>query len=371
MTSEVDVPSDPAHDGPPPLPEIEAVFGAMVTAASSAGLTDLQAMVAAALCEAMTGVALDPRACLPVTPPQLAVAMGHEDEFFRIRVVQSMMLLGLLVKPFPIEVGRQIGDYAEALELDERMHQDLHNFSPAAFDSAIVDFARNGYVGEFLEHGRPVLHTDHDIGDGWGAVEDDAELAQRWANLESCPDGSLGRGVFDFYQSRHFIFPGLPDSAPPLLAQHDWVHVLADYGTTLESEIEVFGLIAWADDDPRGFSLLAMAIGLFETGLVDSAAGLFESDTGHLSGSGMATRLADAMRRGAMARPDGTVAKSFLAVDWFEYAELPVQEVRRRFQIPPKSDKAIAAGSVGTWDLAGFSAYQLDHCDLSPLDRYR
>ncbi len=213
MTSEVETPSDPANDGPRPLPEIEMIFGALVTAASTAGLTDLQALVAAALCEAMTGVVLDPHACLYVTPPQLAEAIGHEDEFFRNRIVQSMMLLGLLVKPFPIEVGRRIGDYAEALKLDERMHQDLHNFSPAAFDAAIVDFARNGYVGEFLEHARPVLHTDHDIGDGWGAVEDDPELAQRWDDLKSCPAGSLGRSVFDFYQSRHFVFPGQIRSA--------------------------------------------------------------------------------------------------------------------------------------------------------------
>ena len=124
MNSEVDAQSGPAHDGPPPLPEIETIFGALVTAASTGGLTDLQAMVAAALCEAMTGVALDPHACLYVTPPQLAEAIAHEDEFFRTRVVQNMMLLALLVKPFPVEVGRRIGDYAEALKLDERMHQD-------------------------------------------------------------------------------------------------------------------------------------------------------------------------------------------------------------------------------------------------------
>jgi len=37
--------------------------------------------------------------------------------------------------------------------------------------------------------------------------------------------------------------PARPGSAPPLLAQHVWVHVLADYGTRLESEIEAFALL--------------------------------------------------------------------------------------------------------------------------------
>ena len=77
--------------------------------------------------------------------------------------------------------------------------------------------------------------------------------------------------------------PRPPGSAPPLLAQHDWVHVLADYGTTVESELEVFSLIARANDDMRAFSLMAMVVSLFETGYLRRA-GLFQYDPGHLSG---------------------------------------------------------------------------------------
>ncbi|MCZ7537485.1 MAG: hypothetical protein M5T61_17305 [Acidimicrobiia bacterium] len=99
--------------------------------------------------------------------------------------------------------------------------------------------------------------------------------------------------------------------------------MLADYGTTVENELEVFGLIARADDDPRGFSLLVMVIGLFETGMISTAGGLFEADAGHLSTDGMSSRLADGLRRGALARPDGDVDKKFLAIDWFAYADLP------------------------------------------------
>ncbi len=101
-----------------------------------------------------------------------------------------------------------------------------------------------------------------------------------------------------------------------------------------------------------------MVIGLFETGIISTAGGLFESDVGHLSAEGMGTRLADAMRRGALARPDGEVDKNFLAIDWFEYADLPVDEVRQRFRIPEKGDKAVAAGSVGPWHPEGISEFQ-------------
>ena len=125
---------------------------------------------------------------------------------------------------------------------------------------------------------------------------------RKWCALEALPVGTLGRGVADFYRDRGFVYPGLPGSAPPLLAQHDWVHVLAGYGTTLENELEVFAFIARANDDPRGFSLLAMIVSLFETGNLATGAGLFEANPGHLHETGMAVRIADAMRRGALMR---------------------------------------------------------------------
>jgi len=66
-------------------------------------------------------------------------------------------------------------------------------------------------------------------------------------------------------------------------------YVLADYGTTVESELEVFALIARANDDMRAFSLLAMVVSRFEIGYLKTGAGLFESNTGHISPTQMRT----------------------------------------------------------------------------------
>ena len=156
--------------------------------------------------------------------------------------------------------------------------------------------------------------------------------------------------------------PGLPGSAPPLLAQHDWVHVLADYGTTVESEVEVFTLIARANDDLHAFSLLAMVVSLSETGYLRNGAGLFERSPGHIStGRGMAVRLADAMRRGALCTDITNDSDSidFLRLDWFELAPPPVDHVRMQFCLQDKSPAALAAGSVGPWEPGGISPYQV------------
>ena len=346
---------------PPRRDELRLICGGVHTnARADSGWTELQHVLMSAMCEALGAVEFDPAWYDDVvTPMDLARGLSRRNEFVRARILQQVVLAALVLDHTPPEVVERIGQVATALGVGGHFLGDVEKYGPESYDAAIIDFARNGYAGDFTAHHRPVLGTDRDIGDGWGVVEDDPRLADRWAALEGCPTGSLGRDVWEFYKSRGFSFPGSPGSAPPLLAQHDWVHVLADYGTTLENELEVFGLIARADDDPRGFSLLVMVIGLFETGRISEAGGLFEADAGHLSASsGMATRLADGLRRGALARPDGDVDKKFLAIDWFAYADLPVEEVRQRFQIPDKSDKALAAGSVGPWHPDGISAFQ-------------
>ncbi|MFN8027874.1 MAG: hypothetical protein U0W40_16390 [Acidimicrobiia bacterium] len=160
------------------------------------------------------------------------------------------------------------------------------------------------------------------------------------------------------YTGRGFALPGNPHGASAFIAQHDFVHVLADYGTNLEGELETFALVGRADPDPKGFAWLATMVGLFETGYVHEQ-GFFQVDVRdrHLSGtSGMGVRLADALRRGkAVAEGFGT---DLFYVDFHELADQPLDVVRERLHLPPKSPEAIAAGSCGLFDVAGMSARQ-------------
>jgi hypothetical protein len=280
-----------------------------------------------------------------------------------------MVLLELILVPLPEETVARVEEYAAALGIDdEEMLRVTHRLAHGALGLALVDFERSGYF-DGLGGTQSQLHTAA-LSDAWEARCSDADLAQRWHALADCPEGSLGQGVHRFYRARGFSVPGLPESAPPTLAQHDWVHVLADYGSTVECEIEIFGFISRANDDAKAFALLAMVIGLFETGYLGRAAqGFFEYDRGHLSRDAprMAVRLGDAMRRGALSgwhmRPRAADGGSvdLLAVDWFEYADWPLAEVREHFHVVPKSPDAIAAGSVTPWEPGGMSPYQHRH----------
>jgi len=357
----VPLPSDDEVDlGMPKPEEAQLVVDAMSRAAGGQeGLTPLQRVLARAVVEAMSGHPVTVGPGRAVGPQELAEGFRFRNEIHRVRIFHDLVLCALVRRPLPPEVEQQLTRYAAALSIDDPILTVVRRLSRGQLGLAMVDFDRNGYTRDWDAEQARALHTSHELAAAWELAVDDPALAARWRALADLPVGTLGRAVIDLYRARGFHVPGSPGSAPPLLAQHDWVHVLADYGTTVENELETFAFVGRADDDPKGFSLLAMVVGLFETGYLAQAAGLFESDPGHLAEDGMAVRVADAMRRGARCHDDGEVRKDFLAVDWFAYADRPVDEVRAAFSVPPKSTAAIVAGSLGPFEPGGISEYQL------------
>ena len=361
---------------PVPLPQVDQVLlvppsaeevaltarGVASAVAPASGLTDLQRVLLEALFPAMTGHRVHLAEFEPMTASELGEVLRPRDLQFRTRGVQIMLLSALILRPLPAVVVDRVAEFARELCVDEEMIAVARGFASGSLGLAAIDFERNGYTASWTPSAASELHTSRELSSAWEATVDDPALAERWTALGSLQPRTLGRAIFNMYQARGFSFPGMPGSAPPLLAQHDWVHVLADYGTTVESELEVFAFIARANDDMRAFSLLAMVVSLFETGYLRSGAGLFESDTGHISaGDAVVVRIADAMRRGALCHDNELEADSidYLRMDWFSLADRTVDEVRARFRVPNRSSAAIEAGSVGPWELGGISPFQL------------
>jgi hypothetical protein len=349
---------------PPGPEESRATARGIATAISPpGGLTPLQAILLKSVFRAMTGTDVDLRDTAPMGPNEFAQHLARRTEMFRTRGVQVMLLGALILRPLPPEVVTRIRNYARALGVDETMIPVAQRFAEGSLGLAGVDFERNGYTADWDPSEADALHVTRELSAAWDAAVDDPELAGRWEALGDLAPGTLGRAVWQLYRARGFEFPGRPGSAPPLLAQHDWVHVVADYGTTVESELEVFALIARANDNMRAFSLLAMVISLFETGYLRTGAGLFEAAPGYLSrDNAVAVRMADGMRRGALCRDLETRDDSvdFLQVDWFALADHPLTEVQERFNLQPKAADAVGAGSVSPWEPGGISPFQAD-----------
>jgi hypothetical protein len=324
------------------------------------GLAAVQVSLLGAVHTALMATDIDFSGLDPLGPEDLAGALAARPPDFRHRVVHHMVLGELILRPIPPEVARRVEEYARALGIDDRFVRIARRYAQGAFGLAWLDLHRSGFAEHWERARMDQLKTDVKLEHQLAAGVEDPALAERWMSFADLEPGTLGRGVWDMYRSRGFGLPGSLGGASAYLAQHDFVHVLADYGTNLNGELEVFALIGRADPDPKGFAWLATLIGLFETGYVADA-GFFSSDLRErrLDSTEMHVRIADALRRGRNLCE--RLGVDLLDIDYHDFVARPIVQVRAELGFDPKSHQALSAGSPGAFDLAGMSRIQQEY----------
>jgi len=352
----------PAPESPAPadlsLEEVVLTARGIATAVTPPeGLTETQAQLLQAIASSLTGYEVDYHSLEPLGPEELAEVLAHRDMDHRQRIVHHMVLAEMILRPLPVEVAARVAKYAKALGIEDDFVRVARRYAQGAYGLAWMDLQRSGFEEHVRETGDAAVATRRMPSKPLDPPKVDPELEARWVAFRDNPPDSLGRRVVELYDGRGFILPGAPGGAPEYLAQHDFVHVLADYGTNLRGEIEVFAFIGRADPDPKGFAWLATLIGLFETGFIDST-GFFDRDVRerHAQGAGMHLRIADAIRRGKVVS-EACQTDLFL-VDYYALAERPVEEVREILNVPEKSEAVRGIGSPGAFDPEGMSELQ-------------
>lgn len=169
--------------------------------------------------------------------------------------------------------------------------------------------------------------------EGWSGVErmigplpnlgEDRVLAARYHALADCPEGSLGRAVFDHYRANGFRFPGERFGIPEVGLFHDVGHVLSGYGTDANSEIlqAAFqaGFVASGGLSYLLFGIVQFHLGVKVTPIDEPEIGLFD-----------VKRVQAALERGSACRVD--LSTDF---DLFRHAGRPLGEVRAELGISP------------------------------------
>ena len=336
---------------------IQVARGIATAVAPDGGLTDVQAALLEAIASALTQVDVDYHHLQPLGPEELASVLVGRDQRYRQRIVHHMVLGELVLRPLPTEVASRVAKYAQVLGVDDRFVRVARRYAQGAFGLAWMDLQRSGFTEHVRRADTGTLRTTVEVSDPFTAPEVNPELEARWAALRELPEGSLGRAVWELYTSRGFALPGTATGASAYLAQHDFGHVLADYGTNLKGELEVFAFIGRADPDPKGFAWLATLIGLFETGYIADT-GFFERDVRerNIQAPGMHHRIGDAIRRGKVVSE--SYGTDLFEVDYHEMVDWPVTEVRALLHLPEKSPDALGSGSAGAFERAGMSELQ-------------
>jgi hypothetical protein len=294
----------------------------------------------------LLGQELDFEKIEPLSPAEVAGTLRTPVQ--REELIHLMVAIEILCNPIPERLERSVIHWATALHVHERSLLYARELARGELTKAVHDFYRLNWIGELDRRSPEFEALLRHAGDKAYAltVEADAVEAARWTALSSCPQGSLGRSLWEFYQIRGFKVPGQPGSVNTAVAQHDWEHVLADYGTTPMGEIEVISFQTAATRTPGAMLGLVGVLALFESGLMPASL-IVSQQAGHnLSAPGGIERMAEAVARGAACNSD-----LLLDVDFFQYAHNPLEEIRSRFAIPSKSPRILELDPFGAMKL--------------------
>lgn len=320
-----------------PPPELAPTFiggtlGALTL--DGVGPGDLQLDLLQAVVDRFGGAAAHP--VREVEPCDASTVRGRiTDPALLHQLANLVIVLELTLHPLAPELER----HAERFLLEAGVHSSYLSIVRDTAEHHLVrlhaDLLRNSWYTEQTLEG---LFSGR-LGElmrsklSYYSVTTDPVLAAKWSSLRSCPDGSWGREVARFYDVHGFPFPGEPGGIYEVGALHDWVHVLADYDTAPEGEIDVFAFIAATMTDPRGFIQFVFTLALFQNASVDTVGGkhipIARADT--LADPGAVDRLADALWRASQCTAD-----VMGGVDHFALAGVPLAELRDRWNVTPK-----------------------------------
>jgi hypothetical protein len=253
----------------------------------------------------------------------------------RRQLSHMVVTLELLLHPLPVGLERHAEQYLAAAGIDTPYLSVVRDTAQAHLVRLHADLVRNSWYTEQTIHGIFKGHLTEMLRSkmSYYSLGQDKQLAAKWRALEQCPVGSWGHTVSQFYRVHGFAYPGEHDGIYEVGALHDWVHVLADYGTSPEGEIDVFAFIAETMDDDRGFIQFVFTLALFQNATVDTVGGrkviIARADT--LSDPFATDRLAGALHRASRCTVD-----VMGGVDHFALADRPLEELRQEWNIAPK-----------------------------------
>ncbi|MEM9728933.1 MAG: hypothetical protein AAF997_10130 [Myxococcota bacterium] len=277
----------------------------------------------------------------PNAAEEAATVLESPEE--RHELVQLMCMVEILCTEASPEMEQSVAAWATKLGVPERSLVYLRDLAEGEVRKTLEDFYRLNWIGD-LSHRTPGFAKLRELGaEAYAStVEVDPDKAARYDNLKSFPEGSLGRYLYEFYQERGFAFPGEEGAASEAVAHHDWIHLLADYGTTPLGEIEVLSFMNGSSRSPGVFLGLIGALALFESAIMGEGFVTVAYPGQGLSRDRGPDRMAEAVKRGNACKTD-----LLLDVEFFSMADEPLVDLRERFEIPPRSDWAQALDPWG------------------------
>ena len=305
---------------------------AMKTIASASGpIGPAQRALMQAAQKVILGIEADIDSLPTVAPAELGA--GFPGAELRQQFVNGMMVTAVADGPPSPEALARVNAYAKALHISEPVLADLRLLAEHHMTLFKLDFLRRGHIADMLKNQlrqKGLFNLAKSVLELRGLREDPA-LAARYRAWEKLPEGTLGRGLIDFYNQHGFSVPGERNGFPEAGLYHDFCHLLGGYSTEPEGEIQVGGFVT-GFKRARPFYVVLFCVLIFSTGVQMRPTATDFVTAGVLAKPGMAELMFAAIERGSKVNQD--LSDNW---DYWAWIELPIDEVRQRLNILPKA----------------------------------
>jgi hypothetical protein len=270
------------------------------------------------------GTALDLETLAPIAPEALAQAVPPGE--YRERIVRGAVLAACIDGEAARAEVPIIEDFAAALGVGRDAVRTFRRLANERVLLARINILRRtipGYKMAEVLRERGLLGVLRQLLPTLG-VEDAATTA-RYGALSEYPAGSLGRGWYDFTVRNRIPLPGEKGAGPEIIVIHDCLHVLGEYETTPEEEVQVAAFQSGCHGEDPFYTLL-FVLAQFHLGL--QMVPVAQPETLRADPELMLRAFA----RGCEVRRD--MWTDFAPWDHFVR---PLDELRRELNVPPRS----------------------------------
>ena len=260
----------------------------------------------------------------PISPEELASIVT--DSASQQDILHGCILVSIIDGEPTMAQTQTINEFAQALNIQDDALKTLHHLNEHHLNIVRFDVIRNSFVGSKLVKELQAKGLGTLLATAKALLgQEDSALADRYCQLEHYPSNSLGKAYFDYMRQNGFALPGEKGGAPEIAVKHDCIHVLADYGTTVEEKVQAAGFqAAFLDRAPFWellFVILEFHLGVQITPNAEPEKGKVDSEL-----------LLNAFERGSY-----VTTNLFDNLDPWAMFDQPLEEVRRLYNIPPRA----------------------------------
>ncbi len=318
-----------------PDPHAAAIHAAALTRLGHAardGLGPAQQALLRAIGRRVLGTEVDPSATPPdLTPRELAEATP--DPALARQLIRLMVTVALADGPPSLAQIEQLRAAQTALQVREPAVDVIAHLARGHVRRFRAAFLRRSHIRAYLRNSVRLagsrLRVLRSMLIFRGVLRPDADQSARFHALARLPEGTLGRRFFHHCADAGLPFPGEAGGFPAGAIFHDVAHVLAGYDTSPEGEMKAAAFQAGFTHGDHDFFTWLFSIVIHTTG-VNVAPFPMPHLPGRIAQGSLADDVLQALRRGTAVNRD--LGDGW---DFWDVAELPLEEARKVLGVPP------------------------------------